>query len=474
VRRRDPSVFYGRLVVGTVVGIIVLVALLALALATYFAPSVDATAPHAVQVGGREVLVSHARPPREVLLIALVGIVVIALCCAGLEVLAALMSISPRRDRLERLRAGGRTPPSQGAAIRITVIVPAHDEEESLPATLAALEHQTRLPDRVIVVADNCSDRTAQIARDMGHEAFETVDNAFKKGGALNQALAFVLPEATSRDVILIMDADTQLAARFLEVGASRLEADPELAAVGGVFFGEQGHGLIGQFQRNEYARYGLQIRQRRGRVFVLTGTATMFRADAMLDVAGARGVFIPGDPGKVYDTAALTEDNELTLALKSLGATMESPPECMVTTELMPTWRNLWRQRQRWQRGALENLAAYGLTRATLRYWGQQVGIGYGATALNAFLLLMAITLLAVDRWIWYPFWLVIGAVFVIERVMTAWPAGWKGRLLALTVLPELCYDVFLQIVFANSLFNIMFNRQRRWGHVVHQASTA
>ena len=86
---------------------------------------------------------------------------------------------------------------------------------------------------------------------------------------------------------------------------------------------------MIGQFQRNEYTRYSLQIRSRRGRVFVLTGTATVFRASALIDVAAARGVFIPGEPGLVYDTAALTEDNELTIALKSLGATMVSPPEC-------------------------------------------------------------------------------------------------------------------------------------------------
>ena len=44
-----------------------------------------------------------------------------------------------------------------------------------------------------------------------------------------------------------------------------------------------------------------------------------------------------------------------------------------------------------RWQRGALENIGAYGLTRATLRYWLQQIGIGYGTIALNAYLLLMA-----------------------------------------------------------------------------------
>ena len=76
----------------------------------------------------------------------------------------------------------------------------------------------------------------------------------------------------------------------------------------------------------------------------------------------------------------------------------MISPMQCRVVTEVMPTLRALWRQRMRWQRGALENIGAYGLTRTTLRYWLQQLGIGYGTIALNAYLLLMLITLLAAD----------------------------------------------------------------------------
>ena len=35
-----------------------------------------------------------------------------------------------------------------------------------------------------------------------------------------------------------------------------RLEADPDLMAVGGVFYGEGGAGLVGQLQRNEFTRY--------------------------------------------------------------------------------------------------------------------------------------------------------------------------------------------------------------------------
>lgn len=468
----DRSVVYGRIVVGIVVACVITVASIAALVGQSFWQSQRPRVPEVANLAGLEFLVSPERPPEQLVYVALLAILLIALCALGFEASAALMSISPRRNMLSRLRHPSDLLLTTSDQVRVTVLVPAHNEAFSLPTTLAALGAQVRPPDRVIVVADNCTDQTAQIAREMGHEAFETVANEHRKGGALNQVLTMLLPVTDPRDVILVMDADTSLSPHFIEIAARQLQGDPELSAVGGLFYGESGHGLIGQFQRNEYARYGRQIHSRRGRVFVLTGTATMFRASALMDVAAARGVFIPGEPGKVYDTAALTEDNELTLALKSLGATMTSPDGCVVTTELMPTWRALWRQRLRWQRGALENLGAYGMTRATLRYWGQQVGIGYGTFALNAALLLMLLTALSINEWIWFPFWTAVGAVFLVERVTTAWRGGWRARLLAALLLPELLYDVFLQMAFLTCLIDISLDRRARWGHVQHASA--
>src|SRR4029079_19248507 len=91
---------------------------------------------------------------------------------------------------------------------------------------------------------------------------------------------------------------------------------------------------------------------------------------------------------------------------------------------------------------GALENIGAYGLTRATLRYWLQQIGIGYGTIALNAYLLLMLITLLAADSFQFVWFWVGIGLIFVVERVVTVWAVGWRGRAVGLSPLNGLAYD--------------------------------
>lgn len=456
-----------QLVVLLVAGCVAAVAALSIAVNRALLPSATGPAVEDVQVGPITIPVSRELPSPELIAVSLVGLVGVAVAAVTLEVIATLLlSVRPRRRTLSALRGSPDVAPTPGTRLRVVAVVPAHNEEDVIAATLASLAAQSRPPDHTIVIADNCTDRTAEIAHDCGAEVFPTVGNVHKKAGGLNQLLNVLLRDATAGDAVLVLDADTVLSPDFIATASGRLESDPELAAVGATFTGGEGHGLLGQFQRNEFTRYSLQVRARRGRVFVLTGTASLFRADALLDVAAARGVLIPGESGRVYDTAALTEDNELTLALKSIGADMTSPDECTVVTEIMPDVPSLWRQRRRWQRGALENLNAYGITWGTARYWGQQFGIGYGVLSLNSALLLLALTVLAAGQWVWFPFWMAITGVFVVERVATAWRGGWRARVLAALLVPEICYDLFLQAVFVVSLFEIMTNRRAVWGH--------
>jgi cellulose synthase/poly-beta-1,6-N-acetylglucosamine synthase-like glycosyltransferase len=407
-------------------------------------------------------------PSLTVVIFAGVAIVIIAVLALALEALAVALTWRPRRARVGRLRMQDRGP---SGPLRVTVLIPAHDEEVTLPGTLESLAGQLRQPDRIVVVADNCTDRTVEIARACGVEVVETVGNSDKKAGALNQVLSVLLPSAQARDVYLVMDADTQLTKGFIASAVAEMEAAPTLAAVGGRFVGEEGFGLVGQLQRNEFTRYSNQVGRRRGRVFVLTGTATMFRAEALLDVAAARGILIPGTPGQVYDTLALTEDNELTLALKCLGATMISPDGCVDVTEVMPTWRALWIQRKRWQRGALENLSEYGWAPGTLRYWGQQVGIGYGIVALNAAVIFTVMVILLGGGLVVYAFWLALGAVFAVERVASVWNGGWRARALAAPLVIEIAFDIFLQAVFIACLVELLIGKAAAWGRVARVA---
>lgn len=351
--------------------------------------------------------------------------------------------------------------------LRCTVLIPAHDEEAVLGRTLTSLAEQTRPPDRVIVIADNCTDGTVRVAREGGVEVVETVGNTRHKAGALNQVLSRLVRDVDIADVILVMDADSTLAPVFLEEAIRVLRENPRVMAVGGLFSGEDGEGLLGQLQRNEFTRYQRTIDRREGRVFVLTGTASMFRGYALRAVADARGMLIPGVAGEVYDTHARTEDNELTVALKSLGGRMNSPSACRVTTEVMPTPRDLWRQRSRWQRGAVENVADYGFTRTTLQYWSQQLGLVYGVIALNAYLVCLAIALLATDDFDWSGAWFGILAIFIVERTVTAWAAGPVGRVIAVPLVIELAYAWYLQVCFVTSLVGFALRKEAGWNYV-------
>jgi len=113
-------------------------------------------------------------------------------------------------------------------------------------------------------------------------------------------------------------------------------------------------------------------VRRLRGRCLVVTGTAAMFRVTTLREVSAARlSGRLPGGNGRggIYDTSVLTEDNELSFAVMTLGYTLLAPKEMSLTTEVMPTWRQLWDQRLRWKRGALENCFQYGITKVTWRY---------------------------------------------------------------------------------------------------------
>jgi cellulose synthase/poly-beta-1,6-N-acetylglucosamine synthase-like glycosyltransferase len=350
--------------------------------------------------------------------------------------------------------------------VTLTALIPAHNEEKLIGATIQSLLEQSRKPDRIIVVADNCTDETVAVAKKHGVEVFESVHNVDKKAGALNQVLKELLPHLGENDTVMIMDADTVLRQGFLKSAVQHFEDDRGLSAIGGLFFGENRKGFLAQLQKNEYTRYSREINRRRGRVFVLTGTASIFRARALMTVANERGKLLPGTAGQVYDTHALTEDNELTLALKSLGALMMSPSECMVETELMPTVPALWRQRLRWERGAMENIATYGITSTTARYWSQQLGLAYSVFALWTYFLLIFLQIVSTETWIWYPFWIIMGVIFVAEKVWTVRDSGWKAKLLASTLVLELLYDTFLGIIFVKGTLDMAFRRQAHWGN--------
>jgi cellulose synthase/poly-beta-1,6-N-acetylglucosamine synthase-like glycosyltransferase len=344
-------------------------------------------------------------------------------------------------------------------------LLPAHNEEAGLPAALESLRTQSMPPDEVVVVADNCTDGTERVARERGADVFVTKANPHKKAGALNQALGAVLPRLEPDDLVLVMDADSLLHREFLATARSHLAAGTDLGGVGGTFEGGPGGGLLGTFQRNEYARYARDVRRLKGKALVLTGTASVFPVRVLRHVQQARESGRLPDRSRamhVYDVHVLTEDNELSLALMHLGYRILAPRGCTLVTEVMTTWRDLARQRLRWKRGAIENLWDYGLNRVTAPYWGRQVmgALGVLATVLYLGSLLAGI-FLGISL---HPFWVAASLVFIGERVVTVHTRGWRQMLLAAPLVVEMVFDVYLQCVQAWALLQAAVGSERRW----------
>jgi poly-beta-1,6-N-acetyl-D-glucosamine synthase len=382
-------------------------------------------------------------------------------------------SVRARYPALEALRGMVQEEPSaapRSGLPRITVLIPAHNEAASIGQTIRSLRRQTIPVSSITVVCDNCTDDTAQIAEALGVNVMVTTLNTARKAGALNQALARVLPTLSADELLLTMDADSSLSPGWLELASRTLRLDPQVGAVCGAFLGEPGAGIIGQLQRNEYFRYA-RIIQRRWQALVLSGTGTLFRVGVLRQVARERGLSLPGIPGQCYSHASITEDDEMTLAVKALGWKCLSMARCETTTEVMPTVKALWTQRMRWQKGTLGDLHAYGLTKMTFSYWLRQAGL-YGGFAVSyacLFILIGALLILPEFNLAWTAGVL---SVTLIERTWTVRRAGWRGILLAAVIVPEGLYALWQGWLFFAAAVASLQRREIAWGHLAREVT--
>jgi len=96
-----------------------------------------------------------------------------------------------------------------GRRPRIAVLVPAHNEQAVLAETLEAIKAQLKSGDRLVVIADNCTDDTAQLARETGAEVVERNDAGRRgKGYALDCGIRYL--EHDPPETVVVLDADCE------------------------------------------------------------------------------------------------------------------------------------------------------------------------------------------------------------------------------------------------------------------------
>ena len=145
---------------------------------------------------------------------------------AGLLLVAALLLV-PAAVLLLQVSVAAlpeRTPPEVAPVSpvrpKIAVLVPAHNEAAGIAATLQTIVAQLKPGDRVLVVADNCVDATAEAAAAAGAEVVERRDAARRgKGYALDFGVRHLA--ATPPEVVVVVDADCVVEPGCLQTIAS-------------------------------------------------------------------------------------------------------------------------------------------------------------------------------------------------------------------------------------------------------------
>ncbi len=262
----------------------------------------------------------------------------------ALEIAAALGA------RAQEEKGGGEDLPAGAAAPAFVVVIPAHNEAGTIAPVLENVRAGLRPEDRMLVVADNCADQTADIARAAGAEVLERNDLSRRgKGYALQFALDHL--RRSPPPMVVFTDADCFFAPGALQrVAAAAQAADRPAQAL---YLMKAPAGAGPRLKASEFAWAFMNNARMRGlqKLFDVTrftgaGFAAPWRALAELDLASGE----------------IVEDLALTMTLIRNGAPPMLVSDALVTSEFPAQEAALTRQAARWSIGSLRFSARAGL----------------------------------------------------------------------------------------------------------------
>jgi glycosyltransferase, group 2 family len=223
---------------------------------------------------------------------------------------------------------------------RFIIALPANNEETVIGNLIKSLQMQDYDKDLfdIYVIADNCTDNTAKIARENGAIVYERFDETKKtKGYALNWFLDKMKDKKDDYDALLVFDADNIVDKNFLNVMNKKLcqgevlvqgyrdIKNPTDTWVSG------GYAIFYWTMNRLYhlARYNMGLSP------LINGTAFMVKWDMLIDEG--------------WNTKTLTEDIEFALINISKGVKLGWAKDAIVYDEQPLTFKQSWKQRERW-----------------------------------------------------------------------------------------------------------------------------
>lgn len=148
-----------------------------------------------------------------IILLAIILLVPVLLLC--MQVMLAVWSL--RKPQPTKSLSDTQRP-------KIAVIVPAHNEELGLAHTLAHISPQLTFDDQLVVVADNCNDHTAEVARKSGAITLERFNQHNRgKGFALDHGMQYL--HKNPPQVVVIIDADCEISPQLIDTLARQCVA---------------------------------------------------------------------------------------------------------------------------------------------------------------------------------------------------------------------------------------------------------
>jgi cellulose synthase/poly-beta-1,6-N-acetylglucosamine synthase-like glycosyltransferase len=271
--------------------------------------------------------------------IAAVGAAALLLLVCGVLTVEIAAALSWRKG------AGAGT--ASGRRGRLAVLIPAHDEAAGIGPVLSAIRAQLATDDILLVVADNCSDTTAAVARAHGAQVAERHDTARRgKGYALDFGIACLRQDPP--DVVVVVDADCIVEADALARLAATVQATgmPAQAA----YLMQLGPGAPLQQRVSAFAfRVKNLVRllglKRLGLPCTLVGTGMAFPWPA---IDGAR-----------LATGNIVEDMQLGIDLAMDGYPAVFEPAALVTSRFPEGRDGQGTQRRRWEHGHIATIRA-------------------------------------------------------------------------------------------------------------------
>ncbi len=233
----------------------------------------------------------------------------------------------------------------------IAILIPAHNEEKGIQATLKSILAQATINTRVVVIADNCSDNTAELAREMGVEAIERQNQDFRgKGFALDFGINF-LKQNNPPEILVIFDADCQISTGAIAALAQAVQ--------------EHGRAVQGLYliQAAENAKISTRLSEFAYVVKSWTRPLGASRLGMPMQLMGSGMAFPwPQIANSNLSHGSIVEDMKLGIDLASAQKAPKFCPEAFISSVFPEHQEGEQSQRKRWEHGHLGMIVQEGL----------------------------------------------------------------------------------------------------------------